>query len=643
MERANVLLQGRVSLRQRLRETFLEADPRSLGLLRISVASVLLVDLLRRWPAIPHWYTNQGLIPNHTLLWRPPQQHMFSLFFGASSELEARVGFVLCGLAFLALLVGYRTRLAHFLSLVGLVSLHTRTAFVEDGGDIVSHSLLLWTFFLPLGRRFSVDAVLASLRAKPEHTPAELAARVAPDEAPVHDLAVLVVLLQLGCIYYFNAVHKSGTTWREGSVVHHVLFQERMVQWPGELLRAHLPMWASRAMTWGTLALEWSAPVLLWSPFGRRWLRRAALVLLPAMHVGFAVPLSLGMFSPNMIAFFPLLLSRQDWEALTRWLRGRRPALRVFYDVDCGFCFQCARVLARLDWLGKLELLPNDDEARLPKGVDRALTERTIVVEDAASGRIWTRHHAFFVMSRVLPVVGLPGRLLVVPGISQLAGRGYDAIAQGRSRISAFLGMPACGVPWAKPVAHEAPAQRPLSAELRRWARHLDRAVLGFFVAAAVTQVIRDNRAVPRLLKQLPQPAVLAAAIEYTRTFQGWSMFAPDAPKDDGYVVVDAVTSDGRHVDPLNQVFSRHAALPVTRIPPRLGQSQHFDNYTARIKDSGNYHRALLEWIVRYPERTGNPADKIVSFEASYAEHVIPAWGQTTPTGFKLTKFLSGP
>ena len=630
-------------LRERLRETFLEADPRSLGLLRIAVAAVLLLDLARRWHAIPHWYTNTGLVPNHTVLWRPPQQHMFSLFFGASSGFEAKVGFLLCGLAYLALLVGYRTRLAHLCSVIAVVSLHTRTAFVEDGGDIVSHSLVVWTFFLPLGRRFSVDAIVASLRQRPEHTPAELLARPPRDEAPVRDLAVLAVLLQLGVIYAFNAAHKHGSTWREGSVVHYVLFQERMVQWPGELLRAHLPMWSSRVMTWGTLALEWAAPVLLWSPVGRLWTRRLALVLLPAMHVGFAIPLSLGMFTPNMLAFYPLLLSRRDWDAVTAWLRERRPALRVFYDVDCGFCFQCARLLARLDWLGKLEILPNDDAARLPRGVDRALTERTIVVEDAASGRVWTRHHAFFAMSRVLPWVGLPGRLLVLPGLSQLAGRAYDAIATRRARISTFLGLPACGVPWATPPQEGAPAERPLLAALRRWARHGDRALLGFLLFAATTQVLRDNRALPGLLKKIPQPAICAAAVEYARMFQGWSMFAPDAPTDDGYVVVDAVTSDGRHIDPLNQVFSRYAALPVTRIPPRLGHSQAFDNYTSRIKDSGNYHRALLEWIVRTPERTGNPADKITSFEASYVEHVVPRFGQTTPTGFKVTKFLSGP
>ena len=32
-------------------------------------------------------------------------------------------------------------------------------------------------------------------------------------------------------------------------------------------------------------------------------------------------------------------------------------------------------------------------------------------------------------------------------------------------------------------------------------------------------------------------------------------------------------------------------------------------------------HRALLEWIVRYPDRTGNPADKITRFEAFYVVH----------------------
>ncbi len=595
---------GRVSrFRARLRETFCEADPRSLGLLRMAVATVLLVDLVRRWPTLPHWYTNTGLIPNHTLLAWPPQPHMFSLFFGASSALEARVGFVLCGLAYLGLLVGYRTRLFHLCSLVALGSLHTRTAFVEDGGDLVAHSLVLWTFFLPLGRRFSVDAVLASLREKPEHTPAELSARAPRDDAPVHDLAVLVVLLQLGVIYAFDT------------------------------LGAYLPRWSSRAMRGATLAIEGSAPLLIFSPWGRRWTRRLALALLPAMQVAVAIPLALGMLTPNLLAFYPLLLSRQDWDAITGWLRRRRPALRVFYDVDCGFCFQCARLLARLDWLDRLELLPNDDEARLPKGVDRALTERTLVVEDTESGRISTRHHAFYAMSRVLPWVGLPGRLLVLPGVSQLAGRAYDAVAEARARISTFLGMPACGVPWAAPAPAEAPADRPLTRALRRGARLCDRAALAFLVAATATQILRENRAVLGGLEQLPQPTIFAAAVEYTRTFQGWSKLAPEVRNQDGYTVVDAVTSDGRHVDPLLEAFSRDAALAGSR----LGRSQPFDRYSARIKDSGPYHRALLEWILRYPDRTGNPADRITSFEASYVEPGV-AGGER-----KVTRFLGGP
>jgi len=42
----------------------------------------------------------------------------------------------------------------------------------------------------------------------------------------------------------------------------------------------------------------------------------------------------------------------------------------------------------------------------------------------------------------------------------------------------------------------------------------------------------------------------MLAVVQYTHTTEGWSMFSPDAPIYDMMVVVDAVTRDGRHVDP---------------------------------------------------------------------------------------------
>ena len=60
------------SLRSSLTRTYLSLDARSLGLGRIVLGAVLLIDLLRRVPELVTWYTNQGLLPNHTVLWQPP-------------------------------------------------------------------------------------------------------------------------------------------------------------------------------------------------------------------------------------------------------------------------------------------------------------------------------------------------------------------------------------------------------------------------------------------------------------------------------------------------------------------------------------------------------------------------------------------
>ena len=95
--------------------------------------------------------------------------------------------------------------------------------------------------------RFSVDAVLASLRARPGETPADLKAGVPlPDPRPVESLAVLGLLLQIAAIYWFNFVHKSGTTWRTGTAIYYVLHQERIVTGLAVWLRDHLPFAAMK-------------------------------------------------------------------------------------------------------------------------------------------------------------------------------------------------------------------------------------------------------------------------------------------------------------------------------------------------------------------------------------------------------------
>jgi hypothetical protein len=120
-------------------------------------------------------------------------------------------------------------------------------------------------------------------------------------------------------------------------------------------------------------------------------------------------------------------------------------------------------------------------------------------------------------------------------------------------------------------------------------------------------------------------------------------MFAPDPPVTDQMVYVDALTSDGRHVDPYNLAGSRVHDLPVDAIPPRLGQTAMWREYTQKIPGTNVYHQAFLEWVLRFPDRTGHQADKIVSFEAWVVEDNSPAPGATVAGEIRKRPFLMWP
>jgi hypothetical protein len=316
---------------------------------RVLFGLVLLSDLVRRWVELGFWYANSGLLPNHTLLWRPPTSNMFSLFFTASSVREAELGFVLCAVVYAMFILGYRTRWAQALALLARVSLNSRLAVLENGGDMVMDLLCLLTLPLPLGARFSLDAAAST----PEH-PAPTNETSAtceisePANTPVVSIAMLALLLQFAAIYLFNASAKSGVAWQDGSAVYYALHQDKLVTWLGVWMREHLSISAFHTLTWSTLATEWLGFALIITPVFVRQARLLAVCLMPTLHLGFALGLNLGGFSPAMISFYPLLLTAEHWQGLSRrfglrvrpicaalerhvrpWLRSRPPAVPI--------------------------------------------------------------------------------------------------------------------------------------------------------------------------------------------------------------------------------------------------------------------------------------------------------------------------
>jgi hypothetical protein len=181
------------------------------------------------------------------------------------------------------------------------------------------------------------------------------------------------------------------------------------------------------------------------------------------------------------------------------------------------------------------------------------------------------------------------------------------------------------------------------SGPARTWSRirlALREGTLVVLMLLAFSQLALENRAFPRWLKH-EQPRPVRAAIGYLRWNQGWSMFAPEAPKDDMTIVVDAVTIDGRRIDPFNERGSAIADPSLREIPKRLDQDSFFCDYIVRIVGDGPLEDSLSEWIFAHHRRTRRAADRVVRFDAYVLEQDSPAPGQNEPTNQRSHVFMS--
>ncbi len=624
-----------------IRYTYLSIDPRSLGLFRIVFGCVLLFDLFSHWQVIDFWYTDGGLLPGVLVQEHPLSRRIFSLFFLTTSHAGVWFGMAICCFVYLALTLGWRTRLFQWLALVALFSINGRVAPLENGGDTILNLLAMWSVFLPLGRRFSLDALLRSLRGRIEHSAAELEDRaaLAPEVSRVVSIAVLALLLQFACIYLFTGIQKNGYTWQEGTAVHYALNQDRIVTVLGVWLRERSPALLALA-GWATRATEIAGAALIMSPFWTRHTRLIAIAMLPLMHLGFAMCLNIGSFSFAMMSFFPLLLAPEHWQAATRYLARRTHRRTVFFDSDCGICFLSIRVLARIDAFSRLHFVSNQQD--LPAGITREIADQTVVVLNEETDRIMTRSAAVADVFRALPFGIAIASVMRLPIIRIGFDRIYDAISNNRTEISQWFGLAACGIPARAPGNPAAP--QPATSGMTGFLRVATELMAALMLAASYGQLVQHNFAIPHAMRYR-QPDWLQMLVDYPRLNQGWRMFTPEGPPEEFMLAVEAVTEEGRPVDPLNEVASRHAVARFERIPVRLGFDQFFSNYSEYYarNDLLAYESALVQWILAYPQRTQNPSDRIVRFELVKMRDISPAAGKLSPTNLNRSVLFRYP
>jgi predicted DCC family thiol-disulfide oxidoreductase YuxK len=601
-------------------------DPRWLGLFRIGFGILLITELMYRWSYARMLFSNDGLLPNHFSLFAPMGQDLFSIYHVFSTIGEVHVAFALTLVVFLCFTLGYKTRLFHVLSAILITSLHSRNLFTENGGSVVTHSLATWTVFLPLGQCFSIDALRRSLSARHEHSSAELNQRDATPVAPFVSIVVFGLLLQWSVIYFFNCVHKSGAGWRDNSAIYWFLYQDRIVTDLGVWAREHVPMAVFQVLTRSTLLVEGALGFILLVPFGQKWLRRAAFLLALGLHGNIALLSRLGPFSYVMVLFFLMLFGEEELRWLGRWFGRPARAVTVIFDSDCGICLWTCRLLKRLDPWQRLTFIGNDETEKLPAGLDRKRCETSVVVVDAA-GRFYFEEKAVRRVVRALPGGILLVAWLYVPGLAQLGRAAYRWVSSHRVSISVFFGLGACGVPRATVVEVVAPGPRGgrLGEELRGASVILRETMALILMVVLSTEVMKANPYVSRRM-QIKRPEWMTEIIGYTRMLEGWGMFAPEPPYDDGRLVVDGRTIDGRKWDP----FTKDEPVFDPESPRGWGHDQLWCDYSNHIRWPHNQGRRqfLRQYLINQHRFSRRPQDELVAFDVWWIQDKSPKPGQ---------------
>jgi predicted DCC family thiol-disulfide oxidoreductase YuxK len=630
VEKGHAQVRASSSVGDFVQARYFTADARWLGIFRIGFGALLTWDGWRRFEGAREYYSNDGFLPNHFALFRPMGDGVFSLLHAFSTLAEVRTVMAVMLAAFVSYTLGYRTRLAQILAFISITSLDARDLFVENGGDVLVNLMAGITMFLPLGRRFSVDAVLASLRARQEKNPEALndRSRPEPPENTFVSLVVLLLFLQLATVYFFNFVHKSGVGWKNGSAIWWFLQQDRIVTHLGVFLRDHVPYPIIRSFCYGTLGIEFSLPWIILFPFFRTWALRLALLLGIGLHGGIALTSRLGPFSYAMMLFYVLFLGAADAQLAARWFGRPARARTVIFDVDCGICLFICRLLKRLDPCGRLTFVGNDRPEAFPAGLDTATAERTVVVVDAKGG-VHFEERAVFEIARALPFGALLCFWMRVPGFEQLARAGYRAVATNRVAISSWFGLGACGL--GPPGEGEPEVPHRLEGPVTwRAARSgmtglLRESLVAVVLVMLVIQAGSDNQYVNRRI-HVHRPDWVVAIVNTFRLLEGWGMFAPEPPYDDGHVVVDGRTKDGRKLDPFTGKVPDFD--PYT--PTGWGHEQFWCDYNNRIRF--DFHvpnrQHLKEYLRHWHEYVGRPADELVAFDVWWVGDKSPPPGQ---------------
>lgn len=275
-------------------------DVRALSLMRIVVAFVLLLDLCIRVSSLTDFYTKDGAVPFMGVERQYWQEGYFTLFSLCDEYWYALLLFIVTGLIYLCLLVGFRTKLFTVLAWFMLLSLQNRNTLILQGGDDELRLVVFWGMFMPWGNFYSLDAKKY------------LFARRNEKYLSVSSFGYVMLIFS---VYFFSGLLKRSSEWQwsDGTAVYYA-FNLDQIAWPlAKTLLSYpsLLKFLSFSVRWAEILL----PFLLFIPVKNSLFRMIFIIIITSFHLGISLTLYVGLFYLISISSLTGLLSPKfmDW------------------------------------------------------------------------------------------------------------------------------------------------------------------------------------------------------------------------------------------------------------------------------------------------------------------------------------------
>ena len=558
---------------------FFKVDSRALGLYRILLGWLCFWDIFRRWDFINIFYTDLGIKTQYA------KNSSFSIFnFFGNDPVLVYLIFII-GIVFsIFLMIGFNTKLSHSIVTLIIISIHVSVTKVGNSGDMFMNCILIWTLFLPLGKSISFDSLINSLKSCKENNLKELNDKSFGITKPkqIFSLAYFAMLFQLCAIYFFTALDKHGYDWTEGTAFYKMLQLDGFITSFGYQIRDFITLPISKFFTYSALYLEFAVPLLLFFPFYNYIIRFIALLLLTIFHLSIRITMNVGLFSQVMITTFPLLINKKIFEKIKNYVQNKQSQNKfiLYYDSDCGFCHYTVRIIKRLDIYNFITFDHGHSENKIkPKNFDN-LSDKTAMLYEVNSEKLWIRHQAFGKIISLLPFGKIFAWIFFIPYVSEIFGKVYDQIAKNRTKISVFFGLPACNLPYLEKAIDEVKIDKltfyeKIKLELRNITKISSPIILIIMLSAAINSVLIENPGVQSFLvrnnyveknikskskKQTLSKSgnyfnwdnkkMLQKISRYPRMIQMWKMFSPNVLSKDNLIIVEAFLNDGSTINP---------------------------------------------------------------------------------------------